>query len=164
MVISLEEQRTIGPNEARRIGRSLLGGRFLERGTERIHRAPFDAALDGPILDAGEVDVATAVSTAVAGAKVAGALPVHSRVAIVERLADLVDRDSERLAATMTWQTGKPIRETRREVVRAADTLRDRRAYAGARALHDPSRHGDGQGDYQSRRRLPADGGGARRA
>ena len=37
---------------------------------------------------------------------------------------DLVDRDSERLAATMTWQTGKPIRETRREVVRAADTLR----------------------------------------
>ena len=124
MVISLEEQRTIGPNEARRIGRSLLGGRFLERGTERVHRAPFDAALDGPILDAGEVDVATAVTTAVAGAKVAGALPVHSRVAIVERLAGLVDRDAERLAATMTWQTGKPIRETRREVVRAADTLR----------------------------------------
>lgn len=124
MVISLDEQRTIGPNEARRIGRSLLGGRFLERGTERIHRAPFDAALDGPILDADEVDVATAVSTAVSGAKVAGALPIHRRVAIVERLADLVDRDSERLAATMTWQTGKPIRETRREVVRAADTLR----------------------------------------
>ena len=124
MVISLDEQRTIGPNEARRIGRSLLGGQFLEGGSERIHRAPFDAALDGPILDAGEVDVATAVSTAVAGAKAAGALPVHSRVAIVERLADLVDRDSERLAATMTWQTGKPIRETRREVVRAADTLR----------------------------------------
>ena len=124
MVISLGEQRTIGPNEARRIGRSLLGGRFLERGTERIHRAPFDATLDGPLLDAGEVDVATAVSTAVAGAKVAGALPIHSRVAIVERLADLVDRDAERLAATMTWQTGKPIRETRREVVRAADTLR----------------------------------------
>ena len=60
----------------------------------------------------------------VAGAKVVGALPIHSRVAIVERLAALVDRDAERLAATMTWQTGKPIRETRREVVRAADTLR----------------------------------------
>jgi acyl-CoA reductase-like NAD-dependent aldehyde dehydrogenase len=51
-------------------------------------------------------------------------LAIHSRVAIVERLAELVGRDSERLAATMTWQTGKPIRETRREVVRTIDTLR----------------------------------------
>ena len=67
-MISTDEKRSIGPSEARRIGRSLLGGRFLERGTERIHRAPFDAALDGPILDAGEDDVATAVSAAVAGA------------------------------------------------------------------------------------------------
>ena len=124
MTTSLNAQRTIGPSEARRIGRSLVGGRYLERGTERIHRAPFDAALDGPILDADEADIAATVATAVSGASLLGALPIHSRVAIVERLAGLVDRDSERLAATMTWQTGKPIRETRREVVRAADTLR----------------------------------------
>ena len=77
-----------------------------------------------PSSDAGEADVADGRLYAVAGATVAAALPVHGRVAIVERLADLVDRDAERLAATMTWQTGKPIRETRREVVRAADTLR----------------------------------------
>jgi len=124
MTTSLHAQRTIGPSEARRIGRSLVGGRYLERGTERVHRAPFDAALDGPILDADEAEIAATVATAVSGASLLGALPIHSRVAIVERLAGLVDRDSERLAATMTWQTGKPIRETRREVVRAADTLR----------------------------------------
>jgi glyceraldehyde-3-phosphate dehydrogenase (NADP+) len=123
-MISTYEQRGIGPVEAKRLGRSFVGGRFLETGIERTHRAPFDDALVGPIIDAVEADVSRAVSTAMVGAKAAGSLPIHQRVAIVERLAELVERDAERLAATMTWQTGKPIRETRREVVRAVDTLR----------------------------------------
>ena len=123
-MISIEEQRRVGPLEATRLGRSLIGGRLLETGVDRTHHAPFDEALVGPIIDAVEADVSRAVSTAMVGAKAAGSLPIHQRVAIVERLAELVDRDSERLAATMTWQTGKPIRETRREVVRAVDTLR----------------------------------------
>jgi acyl-CoA reductase-like NAD-dependent aldehyde dehydrogenase len=123
-MISVQEQRAIGPAEAVRIGRSFVAGRLLESGVERIHRAPFDASLEGPIVDAAESDVSRAVSVAVTGAKIAGALPIHSRVAVVERLAALVDRDTERLAATMTWQTGKPIRETRREVARSVDTLR----------------------------------------
>jgi acyl-CoA reductase-like NAD-dependent aldehyde dehydrogenase len=123
-MISIDEHRRIGPAEAERAGRSLIGGRFLAAGAERSHRAPFDEALVGPILDAVESDVSSAVSTAIEGARAMRALPIHRRVAIVDRLADLVERDSERLAMTMTWQTGKPIRETRREVVRAADTLR----------------------------------------
>ncbi len=122
-MISIDEQRGTGPAEANRLGRSLIGGRLLETGVGRTHRAPFDAALAGPIVDAAEADVAHAVTTAMAGAKAMASLPIHGRVAIVERLAGLVERDAERLAVTMTWQTGKPIRETRREVVRAIDTL-----------------------------------------
>ena len=125
MVISLDEQRAIGPNEARRIGRSLLGGRFLERGTERIHRAPFDAALDGPDPRRGRgrcrdrrrrppfpARRSSERFRSTAASRSSSAWP------------DWSTATSERLAATMTWQTGKPIRETRREVVRAADTLR----------------------------------------
>jgi acyl-CoA reductase-like NAD-dependent aldehyde dehydrogenase len=123
-MISADASRVIGPEEATRIGRSLVAGQPLENGRERIHRAPFDAGLEGPIVDATEADVPGVISMAEAGARAARALPLHARVAIVERLAELVTRDGERLAATMTWQTGKPIRETRREVVRTVDTLR----------------------------------------
>jgi len=148
--------RSIGPTEAGRFGRSLIAGRMVTDGAERVQRSPFDPSLEAPILDSPLSIVDRAVETAVLGARVMARMPIHERVTMVERLAVLVERDAERLAATMTWQTGKPIRETRREVERATDTLRvSARAaelLAGEQILTDTTPHGQPLWAYTHRR------------
>ncbi len=148
--------RSVGPAEAARLGRSRVAGRILDAGAERPQRAPFDASLVGPVRDSPVADVEPAVASAAAGATAMAAMPVHARVAIVERLAALVERDAKRLALTMTWQTGKPLRETTRETVRAADTLRvSARAaelLAGEQILTDTTPAGEGLWAYTHRR------------
>ncbi len=156
MIDSVLPPRSVGPNEAARLGRSRIGGRILEGGSERVHRSPFDASLEGRILESSAADVELAVAAAIAGARAMAATPIHARVAMVERLAMLVERDAERLALTMTWQTGKPLRETRRETVRAADTLRvSARAaelLAGEQVLTDTTPAGERLWAYTHRR------------
>ncbi len=150
--------RSIGPAEAARLGRSCIGGKPVDHGTERIQASPFDPSLAGPILEASTGEVDLAVETAVRGARAMAAMPIHARVSIVERLAAMVDRDAERLAATITWQTGKPLRETRREAARAADTLRvSARAaelLAGEQVLTDTTPAGQRLWAYTHRRPL----------
>ncbi len=150
--------RLIGPAEAARVGRSRIRGELVNAGTERIQASPFDATLRGPILEASAREVDLAVEAAARGARAMAAMPIHARVAIVERLAALVERDAERLAATMTWQTGKPLRETRRETARAADTLRfSARAaelLAGEQVLTDTTPAGQSLWAYTHRRPL----------
>ncbi len=118
--------------------------------------APFDTSLAGPVLESSVREVEPAMAAALVGAQQMAAMPLHVRVAIVERLAALVERDAERLALTMTWQTGKPLRETRRETVRAADTLRvSARAaelLAGEQVLTDTTPAGEGLWAYTHRR------------
>ena len=152
----VQSPRSVGPAEAARLGRSRIGGRILDGGTERIQQAPFDASLAGPVRESPVSDVEDAVEIAAAGARTMAATPIHARVAMVERLAALIERDAERLALTMTWQTGKPLRETRRETVRAADTLRvSARAaelLAGEQVLTDTTPAGESLWAYTHRR------------
>ena len=51
-------------------------------------------------------------------------LSVHERGKILERAAEILERDHETMARLITREAGKPIRDSRAEVARGAQTLR----------------------------------------
>ncbi len=61
-------------------------------------------------------DVKAAIAAAKAGQKVWNAVPVHERVDILMKFLELVERDKEQLARTLSDETGKPITEARAEI------------------------------------------------
>ena len=61
-------------------------------------------------------DVANAVACAKEAQKTWAQVPVHERVDIMMRFLDLVERDKETLARTLSDETGKPITEARAEI------------------------------------------------
>ena len=61
-------------------------------------------------------DVKTAVDAAKAAQKAWAKVPVHERVELLMKFLELVDRDKEVLARTLSNETGKPITEARAEI------------------------------------------------
>ena len=53
-----------------------------------------------------------------------GCLPIHERVAILQKLADLVENEHEEFSSLIANEGGKPIRDARVEVTRAVDGIR----------------------------------------
>lgn len=74
--------------------------------------------------DGGDVQLAgERAAVAAADPSWAGLLP-HERARMLNRVADLIERDSERLARLQTRNTGKTLAETRALVASAAGTFR----------------------------------------
>ncbi|MDR1422977.1 MAG: aldehyde dehydrogenase family protein, partial [Coriobacteriales bacterium] len=75
---------------------------------------------NGKVLDtvpaATESDVRMAVRAAVAGQKQWAKVPIHERGDILLRFLELVEDNRERLAQTLSQETGKPITEARGEI------------------------------------------------
>ena len=87
-------------------------------------RSPFSDELVGRIATAGEADAQKAIDTAHACFKsTMRHLPVHRRVAILNRAADLLAARSEELATCLTRESGKPISLSRAEARRGGDIL-----------------------------------------
>ena len=74
----------------------------------------------GKVIDtvpaATEADVKMAVRKAKEGQKIWAKVPVHERAEILTRFIGLVEENKERLAQTLSQETGKPITEARGEI------------------------------------------------
>ena len=68
--------------------------------------------------------VSTVLTRAAANRKVAAALPVHQRMAVLNQVADWVQERAEDFARLIATEGIKTIREARKEVGRCVDTLR----------------------------------------
>ena len=81
----------------------------------------------GEVLDtapaADKADVDAAVAAAVEAQKAWADVPVFERSEIVKRFTQLLERDKEDLAQTLTAESGKPINEARGELSCAKDTF-----------------------------------------
>lgn len=75
---------------------------------------------NGKVIDtvpaATEDDVKLAVEKAKAGQKIWAKVPVHERGDILIKFVELVEENKERLAQTLSQETGKPITEARGEI------------------------------------------------
>lgn len=104
---------------------------------ELVHRSGAEPVeVDNPYT--GEIIAAVPrcgprdVDRACAAAAMAGQLPQHERIRILERAAELVRQRGDDLAATICAESAKPIRTARVEAARAVDTF----AVAAAEARH----------------------------
>jgi acyl-CoA reductase-like NAD-dependent aldehyde dehydrogenase len=110
-------------------------------------RHPYNGAVVGRVAVCGAVEV-DAACRAAATAQERG-LPQWQRARVLDTLAGLLERDTERLAALITLESGKAIRDARGEVGRAAETARFAaavaRTLAGEQVATDATPTGSGK-------------------
>jgi betaine-aldehyde dehydrogenase len=87
---------------------------------------PADGSVVGIFAEASDADVDAAVGAArVALRNPAWCdLPPHRRARLLSKLADLVERDAQRLATLQTTDNGKPISESRTQALGAVEAIR----------------------------------------
>lgn len=101
----------------------LLDGEWVER-DRRIEVAdPWDGTVIDTVPRATVEDVETALAAAVRGARAARSLPAHERAAALAGTARIVEEDTEAFAKLIARESSKTIREARKEVARAVNTL-----------------------------------------
>lgn len=104
--------------------RMLLEGRWVDREARIEVRDPEDGALVDTVPRADAGDAERAVRCAERGAEAARRLPAHERARVLLHAADALASDHEEFARTVAREGIKTIREARREVSRAVETLR----------------------------------------
>jgi len=99
-------------------------------GAQREVQNPYDQSVIGKVDEAGPADVDRAVTAARRAFDVGGwpRTPPGGRAALLFRVADLLDRDTEQVAHAETLDTGKTLVEARMDV---ADVVSVFRYYAG---------------------------------
>lgn len=102
----------------------LLQGHWVDRDARIEVRNPEDGTLIDTVPKATPEDMRAAIAAAVTGAAVARTLPTHRRIAILRRVSELILEDHEAFARTIALEGVKTIREARKEVSRAAETMR----------------------------------------
>jgi len=98
----------------------------MEQALPSFHEveSPFDGAVVGavPVTPASAAD--EVLKTARKGAQAARALSRHARGKILDAAATDIEERREEFAQTITAESGKTIRQARKEVLRAVNTLR----------------------------------------
>jgi RHH-type proline utilization regulon transcriptional repressor/proline dehydrogenase/delta 1-pyrroline-5-carboxylate dehydrogenase len=111
----------------RKPGRSapIIGGKEGGGGARRSIVDPADAGrVAGEVAEASERDVARAVSIAAGAQSDWNARGAENRAAVLERLADLIERDRARLMALAVREAGKTVADALGEVREATDFCR----------------------------------------
>ncbi len=115
-------EAVVRPPFANFVGGAWLPGEAGETYEKRSPLGPMDAVGDFPSSAGADVDAAVEAAT--------GAFPVWSgmpparRAGVLTSAAEAAERRAEQIALDMTLEMGKPIREARMEVARAAQILR----------------------------------------
>ena len=86
--------------------------------------SPWSGDVVDTVPRAGPEDAEAALAAAVDGAASMRRLTAYERQAILRRAADLVERDVDQLAATITREEGKPIAEALGEARRGPELIR----------------------------------------
>lgn len=86
-------------------------------------RSPFDGALVARVSVAGPDEYEQAARACVAAAPVVAAVPVHERARLLRRVSEALRDHADEVARTIVSEAGKPLRDARTEVDRAAMTF-----------------------------------------
>lgn len=104
--------------------RMLIGGNWIEKKETINVYDPQDNSVVSTVPKATKEDVLFAIEAAKAGAKIAAKMPVHERIAILNKAADYVNEHRTLYADTIASEGSKTITEARAEVARCVETLR----------------------------------------
>ena len=96
----------------------VIGGKQVDASDGKVIEVVNPAT--GKVIDtvpsATKEDIQAAVEKAAAGQKIWAKVPVHKKVDILMKFLGLVEENKEKLAQTLSQETGKPIREARAEI------------------------------------------------
>ncbi len=101
-----------------------IGGERRESKQVETISNPFNGEPVGEVYLASDQDMDDAIATASKAFEVTRRMPTHQRIAVLQRVAELLESRTEELAVLMTRESGKPIRFSRAEVGRAVITFR----------------------------------------
>ncbi|MBM3297297.1 MAG: aldehyde dehydrogenase family protein [Candidatus Aminicenantes bacterium] len=102
----------------------LINGRWVESASVRTIRSPFDGSATGEVCFASREQVEEAVGAAHDAFALTRALSSHERSQALEKVSAGITGRREELARSIALQAGKPIRDARTEVERAAGTFK----------------------------------------
>jgi acyl-CoA reductase-like NAD-dependent aldehyde dehydrogenase len=101
----------------------LIDGQWRFGTTEYDVIDPYRNEVVGRAPVSTTADLDDALKSAVAAKAKAAAVPGYERAALLHRVVALLDKRAEDIARTITRETGKALKDTRLEVLRARDTL-----------------------------------------
>ncbi len=101
----------------------LIGGKWVGSGDTIDVKDPLDNTVIDTVPSGTAKDIDAAITAAVEGYKVNRALPVHERISILRKTADIIEANLEDFARTIAMEGSKTIREARKEAARAAQTI-----------------------------------------
>ena len=103
----------------------LLGGAPVATGDRQIVTFPYDGRIVAEVTLADEDAIERALAIASAAREATASIPPHERASVLNRAAALAEERLEELARQMTLETGNAVWETRVEVRRTAEILRN---------------------------------------
>ncbi|WHY73686.1 aldehyde dehydrogenase family protein [Fictibacillus enclensis] len=101
-----------------------LGGSWVNRENIIEVRDPQDNTVIDTVPAASKEDMLSCIDLAKEGAKIAAAMPVYERMAVIHRAADYIEANKEKYASIIAQEGSKTIREATKETARCIQTLR----------------------------------------
>ena len=101
----------------------LIGGEWVGRKNTIEVKDPYDGSVIDTVPSGTADDVAEAIGAAEKGYAINRDLPVHERIRVLRKAADIVEENAEEFARTIATEGSKTIREARKEVARAVQTM-----------------------------------------
>src|SRR5438477_10418278 len=125
----------------------LVGGEWIETGEWIDIRSPYSGEVVGRVPKAGADETRRAIDAAEQAMR--DPLPAHKRAEILVRVAGLLGRRHDEVAATISAEAGKPMKAARLEARRAMSTYTfaavEARKLAGEVVPMDASQAGEGK-------------------
>lgn len=101
----------------------LIGGQWVAGVAEAETRSPYSRQVTSVVAQASPGLVHRAVGEAWAEAERLAGWPAYRRAEVLSRAATLLTERADEFARAISCETGKPLKDTCREVARAAETL-----------------------------------------
>jgi glyceraldehyde-3-phosphate dehydrogenase (NADP+) len=101
----------------------LIGEGWVDKNEKIEVRNPYDGGLVDTVPAGDAEDVRAALAAAEEGFRINRGLPVHRRIEILSRAAQIIRDRQEEFARTIATEGSKTIREARKEASRCVDTI-----------------------------------------
>jgi len=101
----------------------IIGGLWVDKDRKIEVRNPYDFSLVDTVPQGSPEDIKQAIAVAGKGYEINREMPVHRRISILKKTAEIMQGRFEELAETIATEGSKTIREARKEVGRAINTI-----------------------------------------
>jgi glyceraldehyde-3-phosphate dehydrogenase (NADP+) len=101
----------------------LIGESWIDKDEKIEVRNPYNDEIVDTVPSGGAADVEAAFQAAEEGYKINRSLPVHQRISILYKAAEIIRGREEDFARTIASEGSKTIKEARKEVSRCIDTI-----------------------------------------